>query len=213
MNNEIDIHADLKTLAQVLLERIDFLQSQNIQVQSQPLGFMRLALDGQKNNQDGYFLHVWIPGLPTQKDGPFKHTHVFNMTSRILLGSIRDTLYNPIVDENGGYQLITAECKENYCLPSERVQDKIHIEIERTLDLSAGDTYQVAKGSFHDTTVLGDGIAVTLIRKENVENKDPILVVPIGVAIPKDVFRRDQIDQEFAWNTIKELLNQINKKT
>lgn len=213
MNNEIDISADLNTLSQVLLERLDFLQTQKIQVQSQPLGFMRLALDGQKNNQDGYFLHVWIPGLPTQKDGPFKHTHVFNMTSKILLGKIRDTLYTPIVDDSGKYQLITAECKENYCLPSERVQEKINIEVEKTQDMSAGDTYRVAKGSFHDTTVLGNGVAVTLIRKEDVENKDPILVVPIGVEIPKDVFRRDQIDQDFAWKTIKELLNQINKKT
>jgi hypothetical protein len=77
------------------------------------------------------------------------------------------------------------------------------------LDVSAGSTYEVPKDIFHDTTVLGDGLAVTLIKKSNVEDRDPVLLIPFGTDIPKDTFMRDQIKQDFAWNKIRELLKMI----
>lgn len=206
MNKKINLDEDIKILASVLLERVAELKSKGVLVQSQPLGFMRLALDGQKNANEGLFLHVWIPGLPTQEGGPFMHTHVFDLKSRILLGSIKDTVYTPKSDSNGTYRLIRTRCAQDYCAPFTDVQDKVTMEVTEVKNMLAGNVYRVAKGDFHTTSIIGNGTAMTLMQKANVDDEDPILAIPVDTAIPEDIFRRDQIEQEFAWQKIRELL-------
>lgn len=209
MEDSIDIQADLKSTAALLLKRISVLELAGTLFQSQPLGFMRLALDGQKNNEPGHFLHVWMPGLPTQKHGPFRHTHVFDLESKVLIGKIKNTIYNPKANVEGEYQLVGATCAQDFCLPAKDTQGAVDLEISDTFEISQGATYQVLKGKFHDTTVIGDGVALTLIRKYNVEQKDPILAIPTGVAIPTNTFNRNQIDQDFAWLQIRKLLETL----
>ena len=204
--DNLNLKDDFKILIPNLLERIEMLKKQGVLVQSQPLGFMRLALEGQKNNEEGHFLHVWMPGLPTQEGGPCMHTHVFDMESRVLLGSIRDVMLVPKEDSRGKYQLAGAVCKEEYCLPFKQ-EGNVNMEVSRVLDVGKGEIYKIEKDNFHETLVTGDGVSVTLMRKYNVDQKDPVLAIPVGIEIPKDTFRRDQIDQEFAWEKIKELLN------
>jgi hypothetical protein len=204
--DNLNLKDNFKILIPALLKRIDILKTQGVLVQSQPLGFMRLALDGQKNNEEGHFLHIWMPGLPTQEGGPFMHTHVFDMESRVLLGSIRDVMLVPKEDPNGKYQLAGAVCKEEYCLPFKQ-EGNVNMEVSRVLDVGQGEIYKIEKDNFHETVVADDGVTVTVMRKYNVDQKDPVLAIPVGIEIPKDTFRRDQIDQEFAWNKIQELLN------
>lgn len=206
MNEVISLNESSTTLIPKLLRRLDVLESQGVMIQAQPLGFMRLALEGQKNNQEGLFLHVWVPGLPVQEGGPFMHTHVFDLESRIIKGAIQDTTFTPEPNPAGTFQLIGAVCAEDYCAPFDAGLGLVSMEKERVLDLKEGDIYTVPKNSFHSTTLLGD-IAVTLIRKYNVEDKDPILAVPVGIKVPEDTFRRDQLDQVSAWKIIRSLLN------
>ena len=46
------------------------------------------------------------------------------------------------------------------------------------------------------------------MKKYNVELKDPVLAIPVGTLVPEDTFRRDQLDQVFAWNKVREVLTQ-----
>src|SRR5690348_8531110 len=108
----MNIHMELHDLVRALLKRIDELRAAGTKVQIQPNGFMRLALEGQKNADNGLFLHTWIPELPCQR---FLHTHVFHLVSRVLKGSIKDTMYQMIPDDDGPYKLVKSRCTQEDC--------------------------------------------------------------------------------------------------
>lgn len=112
---------------------------------------MRLALRiGQKNAEAGQFLHVWNPTLPKQPGGPFIHTHVFHLRSRVVHGLLIDTTYEAVDDPNGDYKLILASCKESHCQPH-GTEARSSLRQMRRLDVRPGQVYEVEKGLFHST--------------------------------------------------------------
>jgi hypothetical protein len=200
----LNLRAERAILIPALQERIDFLETHGAKVQSQPLGFMRLPLRiGQRNNEHGQFVHAWMPGLPLQEGGPFPHTHVFHLTSRVVRGRVIDTLLQPVENPTGAYKLVPAKCSDDHCKPLE-CYSRVDLHSTRETTIEQDEVYEVPKGTFHTTTVLG--VALTLIEKSNVDESDPILAIPVHTSIPQEQFRRDQLDQRFAWEKIRELL-------
>lgn len=201
----MDIYSDKSIIIPTLRRKINQLQSKGAIVQAQPLGLMRVALEEQKNSDSGLFLHVWMPELPIQEGGPFIHTHVFHLTSRVLLGNLTDVSYKSILDSQGNYQLVSGKCAQDYCLLTD-VLTRSQMEITRTLKLSEGEIYEIHKGNFHTTLIPASSTTMTLIRKSDVDDADPILAIPYGLKIAKTPFMRNQLDQDFAWRKIDALL-------
>lgn len=183
-------------------------RARGTQVQTQPLGFLRLALDGQRNNEPGLFLHAWLPGLPTQKGGPFYHTHVFDLTSTVIFGTIEDTTYQAVPQTDGAFRLTTALCAQDFCLPQAHGNGSVEMRVLGTATIPQGGVYSVPKGTFHSTRILGDKRALTLIEKTNIDASDPLLAIPRTISIPSESFSRGQIDQQTAWNLLLQLFEE-----
>lgn len=209
MSKSLDLYLSYSDIIDALIETTNMLCAQGIEVQSQPNGFMRLALEGQKNAEEGLFLHIWLNELPCQK---YLHTHVFHLTSRVIKGKIKDMQYSPEFNSDGKYQLVTSQCTEDSCLIQDRIS-KVNMKLIRTLYASTNDIYEMSKKSFH-ISYLCDSTpsAITLMKKSDIENESPILAIPIGTHIPTKAFNRKQINQDFAWKTIKKLLLECRKK-
>ncbi|HVT62367.1 MAG TPA: hypothetical protein VHD33_02620, partial [Legionellaceae bacterium] len=58
--------AETHQLTRILLQKLNALRAQKCIIQAQPIGMMRIALNNQANSDEGFFLHVWLPGLPMQ---------------------------------------------------------------------------------------------------------------------------------------------------
>lgn len=210
MLKQINLYSNYNDLILILLETIEELCTSGTEVQTQPNGFLRLALCGQKNSENGLFLHIWMPNLPCQK---YPHTHVFHLTSRVIKGEIKDMLYMPVIDENGPYQLIKSQCTEESCLIVGEIVNKVKLNLIREMNLTTGDVYEVEKDLFHIGHLVNNTeIAITLMEKSQAENNQPILAVPTNQTIPRKAFSRKQIDQDFAWDVIKKTLRECLSK-
>lgn len=204
-----DLSVENSILIPALLKRIDELEAMGVKVQAQPIGLMRLALNNQNNAAEGPFLHIWIPGLPIQKTGgPFAHTHVFHLRSKVLIGKLTDITYTPTSDPNGAYKLVQGHCRQDYCSLSDII-DRVCMNKKNIRDIHAGQTYEVPKGIFHLTSLKKDAVVMTLMQKIDVDKADPIVAVPYHLPISNESFNRDQLDQQAAWTQIRSLLRHI----
>ena len=203
----IDLHLPAQQLKDQLMVRLETLRDRGERIQAQPLGFMRLALGGQLNSADGQFMHIWIPGLPTQRGGPFQHTHVFDLESRILMGTIADITYSIQDNDQGDFVIVDAVCAQDACTPNAGRRRANLLEAE-TRVFQAGEVYTIPEGVFHQTKPMTDP-AVTIMEKRNVRLSNPLLAIPIGTVIPSESFVRDQLDQQWAWDTVLQLVSQV----
>lgn len=212
MTETLDLHWEFSKLIPALQNRIEKLYSIGTIIQSHPLGFLRLALEGQGESANGFFLHVWMPGLPVQEGGAFMHQHVFDLSSRVLKGTLRDTLYKPVEDPQGPYQLIKGKNAQEYGVITNDVLAHVKMDVIRTLDVNAGEIYAVEKGQYHATDVDPESIVVTLIKKSNVDiTLDPIVAVPNEVKISHTPYRKDNFDQSFAWDHVRKLFRECRE--
>ncbi len=187
--------------------RLDTLRDRGERIQAQPLGFMRLALGGQLNSADGQFMHIWIPGLPTQRGGPFQHTHVFDFESRILMGTIADITYSIQDNGQGEFVIVDAVCAQDACIPNAGHRRANLLEAESRV-FQAGEVYTIPEGVFHKTELVTN-TAITIMQKRNVRPSNPLLAIPIGTDIPSESFVRHQLDQQWAWSTVLQLVSQV----
>ncbi len=204
---ELNLNDDNATLIPMLLERLEELSNIGGFVQVQPIGMMRISLNKQNNNQEGLFLHIWAPDLPIQATGgPFAHTHVFDLESKVIRGEITDTTYTPISNKKGNFKIVKGLCLQDYCSLDEEIIDRVEMEVETVRKISAGTAYRVPKGKFHLTNIGGDGLAITIMKKSNVENASPLLAIQNNVTLSKEHFDRNQLDQRLAWKRVKKLI-------
>lgn len=202
----IRLDDSIEVIIPKIIARIKNLEATGMKIQIQPLGFLRIPLEGQLNADNGLFLHLWSPSLRRQTGGPYIHTHVFDMRSKILLGTVIDKQYQALIDSNGNFQLITGACRQTTCsLIASEGRANLAITSERTH--KPGDLYQLPKETFHITEIPANDVAVTLMEKSAIDAKDPILAVPIEQGIPSEVFDRENVCQAAAWDLTYELLN------
>jgi hypothetical protein len=202
---------ELCELINSLIEKLYELEHNGGIVQSQPLGMMRIALDGQKNADNGLFLHFWAPDLPKSMDNPPIHTHVFNLKSRIITGKIKDISYKTIPDSFGQYQLIQAKCTQEYCSMI-NILDRVRLETKCIREFSKGDIYEIPKGSFHVTSFTQENqTAITIMEKTDADLSDPVLVLPYQTKVDIKPFDRMQLNQKEAWKRINNTLTHLIK--
>ncbi len=210
-NDYLDLSWDNKQLISKVLERMRTLRIQNSIIQAQPIGMMRIALDNQLNATAGFFIHIWLPGLPMQATGgPFAHTHVFHLKSRVLKGKIRNITYLPVKSQKGTHKLVRALCEQNYCsLEQKEILDRVDMKVVEARDICAGETYEVQKDTFHETIIENNDIVVTIMEKSGIEDYSPIAAIPYQQPISAELFDRNQLDQGAAWKQVIALLEEI----
>ena len=207
MRDIFNVKIEFCEVIKQVITRAYELQRKGAIIQAQPLGMMRLALEGQNNADSGLFLHFWAPDLPKSLKKPPLHTHVFHMRSRIIKGMITDTTYRAIPDKTGDYQLVDAECTQEYCSMLNNLQ-RVRIEIESVRELVSGEIYEVPKGDFHLTSLPNDvQTAITIMEKSMVDRVNPVLALPYKSQIDNTPFDRMQLDQKAAWKRILESLH------
>ena len=210
MEHIFDETVNSSELIKITIDKLQQLRLSGAKIQAQPLGMMRIALDGQRNADCGMFLHFWAANLPKSMSTPPIHTHVFDLKSRIILGEIRDTILKPILDSDGAYQLVKSRCAQEHCTITNKL-GRANLKIDTVREFSPGDIYEIPKGNFHVTSPQKEGkIAITIMEKYRIDDEDPILAIPHGDEINTTPFNRLQLNQELAWKTI---MGSLNKKT
>lgn len=210
-NDYLNLSLDNKQLIPRVLERLHVLRAQDAIVQAQPIGMMRIALGNQLNATSGLFLHIWFPGLPMQATGgPFAHTHVFHLKSKVLKGEVRNVVYSPVSNPNGTHKLVQALCEQDYCsLEQKVIFDRVNMEIVDIQDIHTGETYEVPKDVFHETIIKNNDTVMTIMEKSCIENCSPIAAIPYNLPISAELFDRNQLDQDIAWKQIIALLEEL----
>jgi hypothetical protein len=170
------------------------------------LGFYRIPLAGNRD-EDGLALHFWLEGMPRNED---PHTHIFNLTSRVLCGQVEDTRWEATPSLNGKYLLRSHVFRDNrYVLDGEGTLCDIHSTTKQVV--GRGQTYNVPKGVFH-TSALSQFPTVTLIRREAVDTG--IIVQDI---VPRDLSGHispasrplNDGEYEWAWKKIQQIVARL----
>ncbi len=199
-----------EALLPYLFGKITELSKQERTLQAQPVGMIRIALNDQPNASNGFFLHIWMPKLPVATGGPFAHTHVFDLTSRILKGKIKNIVYLPRSNPNGSHKLTQATCEQDYCaFMQDKILGRVDMDIVEEQTICEGEIYSVPKNIFHETVIEDNEMVVTLMEKSNVDNRSPIIAVPYQVPISSQLFDRNQLNQKIFWKQILALFEDI----
>ncbi len=178
------------------------------EVRMHPYGFLQLSLSEGAWRDAGYRLHVWSDELPQMKRPEFQvHDHVYEVRSRILLGSLRDIQYIVKDDTVGDYLLFKAE-GQKLCNTKQRVS----CIKRRVFYYSAGQEYSVTKGDFHSSESLSP-LTVTLFQKVNADpGKSPCVIGPAYYDTLEILSDERTFEQQLAWRVMDKVLEEIKKK-
>lgn len=166
------------------------------------LGFIQVQLEGNQR------LHVWHPDLPRRKCYEFSaiHDHRFSFTSTVLVGEMRNLRYLPAYRPDGTHMTYLHEGPRTPkggrpWTPDGRV-DLVQVGEDH---IAPGGSYRTPKYEFHQTTALGDGIVVTLMRKLDEGTQGAHSTCLVGVEPDVD-FDRFQVSDEDLWKVVTEAL-------
>jgi len=186
-------------------------RDEGAQVETHPLGFLRLPLTISDRRKPGFYLHVWPGDLlgPPQDEGI--HCHIFDLRSRILVGRLRDVAYDVAFDGIGPQYLydIVFEATRS----RRQFIQRVTCRRRAVADYRTGQVYGMPRGQFHATVIPG-GFTATLMWKSNVDlTAHPYNVTDVQ-ADESTVFehvRREAggIDQGRAWSVVLEVLDRL----
>ena len=166
-----------------------------------PLGFVSCVIRSEKNSFITR-IHYWpkFERRTKNPDWPI-HTHVYDLSSQILDGRVRDIQYRL---KDGADYAIYSVCYsgENSALNFTNE----HTSIEKVIDAvhEAGEEYTVAIGSFHQTRVPFDESAVSLVVLSNFVNFTPLV---LGTLREKFFpYSRVKFDKLTFWNRIGDII-------
>lgn len=149
---------------------IDFLINENYEKKFHlhPLGFYYSRIFNSENEQ--LRIHIWNKNYK-QKDDLYIHDHYYDLNSWILLGKIKDTLYDVSIKENCG-ELILYQGSYNddenyrYLNPSNLFCNILNKE-ERIF--SKGESYFIKKNQYHSNEIIFENseYTCTLVLTQN----------------------------------------------
>jgi len=174
-----------------------------------PNGFLQLNLDG-----TGFWrLHVWSDELPKPRVAvptPI-HDHIYDFTSKVILGSLRHLVYELEEDPEGSYDLydVWAQSTKKDA-PLERMDNSRYTaRLIEASEIMAGDGYSFERFRFHESE--SAGLTATLFSTSDFDPTNrPRILCPTGKT-PSNTFRRDSLELEFLWRIIEEVCSQILK--
>jgi len=141
-----------------------------------PLGFVvcTLFVDGPLKAR----LHVWpVDGARSQGSSCQIHDHVFDLTSRVLLGCIENIEYAN--DPRGGTHARYAVEYKNDVSILERTGDTVNLSLSRATLHEQGSQYRVAAGQLHQSRRAGLMPAVTALVTRDVSGNAPTVIGPL----------------------------------
>lgn len=163
-------------------------------------------------------LHVWNPpehALPRQETVNEVHTHVFDMHSTIIRGTMEQRIYS----FSFGSEWHTHRAKTY-----DNGQMKIEVDLYKAIYAKSGDsrleftgltgmmvedfhwsvhqrqTYYQPAFTFHDSDA--QGCVVTVMEKQEVHDGEAYVLVPNGIE-PDNSFDRSAFDPDYLWSAIE----------
>lgn len=158
-------------------------------------------------------IHVWDARLRRDgiTDSGALHDHRFDMTSIILLGTLRHQEIEvvPYAEQPDPYAdpYVMYEIKSNF-RKSKNGAELVELPgcyscAFRNIDMQAGDEYFFPRGAFHGTYTPADplkwGPTITLVRKTNQREVNARIIAPSGVPV---VYAFDAPLPESTWRPI-----------
>jgi hypothetical protein len=149
-------------VAEVKSELLNWSQQQRPILQYR-FGFYRLPFYADRLT-DGCAIHVWLADLPRDE---FPHTHIFELTSRVLRGGLENTNWNITERPDGNFRLIEPVCTDTLC--TDTVTDRFcNATVSEKDNIGVGDLYGVRRGIFHTTKIL-EFPTITIIKRAKVD--------------------------------------------
>ncbi len=201
-----DVFAEPSLIRAVLKEH----RQAGTPVQIHPLGFLRVPLTSQDRLDEGFYLHVWPGPTTLQLQASSQvHNHVFDLESRILVGTLRNREYEAFEDIGGEWVLAEAIYAGSR---SSRVPTgaRIGYRLVHEQTYGPGEVYTIPKGVFHETDILQTPTA-TLMRKSNVDRSHhPINIMPVsGEPDVASGFDHLDLSQQTAWDIVLNLTTSL----
>ena len=172
---------------------------QHIQPHWHPLGFVSCFV--LREDDHAVRVHLWPAGerRPKHPNWPI-HTHIFDLESHVVFGALVDRQY----------ELSPGEAFEKYGVHYNGIDSDIRPTREcvrvvkmREVTHSAGSTYSVAKGIFHETVVNREDTVLTVARCQAYDS-GPAFVLGKKGTLPY-AYERELFDREIFWKAVAEL--------
>jgi len=169
-------------------------------------GFIQYDID------DRIRLHVWgDPRIPKQKVATPIHDHGFGFTSRVLKGSMTNTLYKFSPHVHGDFRVYravsTPEGEDSSRLEPTGIIGKIRAF--STDIILAGGEYRMEPFVYHESKV--EGPTATMIFKDGPTmaqgGSTPRVLVGVNQK-PDNEFSRYDADEELLWQIIEDVIGQ-----
>lgn len=129
------------------------------------------------------------------------HTHVYDLSSLVLMGRVRDVQYR---EKSGSEYAVYSVSYKDADSSIGRTDRDLSIELSVDQYHVAGEQYFVPVGSFHQTMVPSDETALTLVALSSFQDKVPLVLgQPGDQSYP---YNRIPFDQETFWSTVEQAL-------
>jgi hypothetical protein len=117
-----------------------------------PLGFLHSTLADRADV--ALRLHIWKPGMRLVQEPAWSiHTHIFDLQSLVLIGSLKNIIYSWTADNVSPQFRMYETSYRNGASVITATRKLGKLQLESTSDVSTGLQYFVARGQFHQTDV------------------------------------------------------------
>jgi hypothetical protein len=169
-----------------------------------PLGFLIANVSAWEMTMR---LHVWHPSQGGPVDSDYLiHSHVFELNSRVLCGSLRNVIYDVRESVAGTREIyrVTYAGDSSILEPTQvyATADKVD-----TQTWAKGESYSFPAGSYHETVVPDDELCATLVLPIPTSMKAPSVLGPRGGG--RRVFERVTIGRPGADLILQDLLAKL----
>lgn len=189
-----------------LYEELIKLKSIGRKITCQPLGFYRIFIKPQDEFSPSLMLHAWLhDNQPKQSSDNDIHSHIFDMTSRIITGELVNEIYDVIDDQNGSYKLVrvTGNRAKNIRIVSDEV---VSPKLLSSRIIKEGEKYGFESKIFH-RSIISKYPTITLMEKDNRLNEDAVNLIRAGFQENEvGEFVEPEINQEEIWTVILEII-------
>jgi hypothetical protein len=187
-----------------LIHELELLRRSGQRILSQPLGFYRILITARNGTSPGFMLHAWL-----DKEQPRQsieathdiHSHTFDMKSRVLVGALRNELYNVTEDSEGSHQLAKIR-QEGPKATRLLVGKTVRVLLDRSEVIGAGEVYGFPSRRFHCTQV-SSFPTITLMQKMRMISDEALNIMPRHYAEEElGTYAQPELDQERLWNRV-----------
>jgi len=199
----MDINISISDLINVLLS----VRNSGGKILSQSLGFYRILLTARDGTSPGLMLHAWLDKeQPRQSQNRTRdiHSHTFDMKSRVLIGELKNELYNIIEDFNGDHQI--AYIHQEGAKATRVITDtRVRIVLDHEEIVGEGKIYGFPSKRFH-CTVIREYPTITLMQKDRMISDNALNIIPFPhTDYELGTYIQPKLDQGALWEQILSL--------